>query len=114
MLKLILGALGFSSWITPLLIAGGILTATGYIYFKGYHTAAQRYELAQLRVDKQALEAKLTLWKKAAEQDQKQAEADVKSLEAYEGQIEKLKNDLKDANRPCLDAADVDGLRHRR
>lgn len=111
MLKLVLGFFGFSNWLTPLLIAGSILGAGSYIYFKGYQTAAQKYELAQLRVDKAALEARLALWKKNSEADAKQAEDDAKALDDYEAQLKKLKDELKDPARPCLDADDVDGLR---
>ncbi len=111
MFKLLLGMLGFTNWLTPLLIAGAIASGVGFIYYRGYQTAAQRYELAELRVEKQALEAKLTLWKKVSEQDQKQAEKDAKDLDDYELKIRKLQNALKDPDRPCFDADDTERLR---
>jgi uncharacterized protein HemX len=111
LLKLFLGFLGFTNWLTPLLIVGAIAGGVGVIYYKGYQTAAQKYELAELRVAKQALETKVTLWKKASERDQKQAEADAKTLDEYEKKIRKLQNELKDPDRPCLDANDTKRLR---
>ena len=106
-----LGFLGFTNWITPLLIAGAILAVLGFAYFKGYQAASLRAELIQERINRQALETQLTLWKKTSERDQKQAEEDAKLLDDYDEQIRKLQDELQDPDRPCLDASDTERLR---
>lgn len=81
------------------------------LYVKGRLDAAHKYEVAQLRVDKAALEARIALTNQLIKADAAQAAKDQDALEQLEGFTNELLNKLEDAERVCLTGNDTDGVR---
>lgn len=98
-----------------LALAGvALLALVGFgsgLYMKGRSDAFHKVEVAQLRVDKAALEARIELTNKLVKADAEQSAKDQAALEHYEGFTNELLNKLEDAERVCLSGADTDSLR---
>jgi len=81
------------------------------LYVKGRMDASHKIEVAQLRADKAALEARIELTNKLVKANAVQAAKDQEALDQLEGTANELLNKLEDAERLCLTGTDTDGVR---
>lgn len=96
------------------LVGAAALALVGFgsgLYMKGRSDAFHKVEVAQLRVDKAALEARIALTNQLIKADAAQAAKDATELEEWQGQANDLLIKLEDAERVCLSGNDTDGLR---